>query len=71
MKPLVGVAPHQRQRLAHPVVGDDVEERRLPELDRERLRQRRVEDGLARLVLEPGQQHLVLLREQLRPGGAQ
>ena len=66
VEPLAGIAPHERQRLAHPVVRDDVQEGRLAELHRERLRQRRVEDGLARLVLEAGEQDLVPLRERLR-----
>jgi len=64
---LVRRPSHERQRLADAVVRDDVEERRLAELYRERVRQRRVEHRLGGLVLEAGEQDLVPLADRPRP----
>ena len=58
---------HERQRLAHALVRDDVEEGRFLELERERLLERAVEHRVARRVAEVGDQDLVALGERLAP----
>jgi hypothetical protein len=55
----VGRLVHQQKRSPHAVVGDQVEERRLPELYRESLPQRLVEHRIAGRVVELGEHERV------------
>ena len=61
---LVGRAAHQVKRLPHLAIGQNVEERRLSKLHRQRLLQRIVKDGIARRVVKVGQHDGVLLGQR-------
>ena len=52
-------APHQAQRLPHPLVGKEIQKCRLFELHRQPLLERPVKDGVAGFVIEIGQQNRV------------
>jgi hypothetical protein len=50
----------------HPVVGKDVEERRLPELCRQRLLERHIEDLIAGSVYEISNENRVFISQRRR-----
>ena len=66
--PCIRRLAHQGQRLAHPFVGNHVEERRLLQVDRQRFLQRSVEDSVACGIHEICQQDGVLLCDGLSSG---
>ena len=59
---LVGRAPHELQRLPHLLVGEDVQVRRLLQIDRQRLLERAVENRIGRGVHEIRDQNVLLGR---------
>ena len=61
-QPRVRRALHVLQCFPDPALRKEIQVRRLPELDGQRIAQRVVEHGIARLIRKVGQQNRVLLR---------